>query len=481
MSRIAIVSEHASPLGVVGGVDAGGQNIYVAHVARQLARLGHRVDVFTRRDSAQLPESVAWLPGVRVIHVRAGPAENVPKEYLLPFMPSFLADMQRCARSQGAQYEVVHANFFMSGWVGLRFAHASGSALVTTFHALGRVRRLHQGADDGFADTRFDIESELMARSDRIVAECPQDLRDMIEHYGVDRARVQIVPCGFDADELEPLDRHLSRARLQWPHDEFTVLQLGRMVPRKGVDTVIRAIAVMKHSMGRRARLVIAGGPSCDPAANHTREIDRLMRLAHDEDVTSEVHFMGRCDRETLSLVYSAADVFVTTPWYEPFGITPVEAMACGRPVVGAAVGGIQSTVRDGRTGLLVPPKDPVALAGCLARLQDDRVLAEQLGRAGLQRARRFYTWERVARQLVDVYRNARECARSRARARARTGTGPHAGLHGGAYAGAHAGAHAGARAGTPAGTHAGTRANARAVSARASNAGIDHARAGWE
>lgn len=417
MRSIAIVSEHASPLGVVGGVDAGGQNIYVANVARQLARLGLCVDVFTRSADASLGRVVDWMPGVRVIHVRAGPQVELPKERLLPYMPAFSAAMHAFAREQKLRYDIVHANFFMSGWVGLRFARNFRTALVTTFHALGRVRRLYQGADDGFPDARFDIEERLVRESHRIVAECPQDLRDMIEHYGADSSRIEIVPCGFDPDELQPIDRLAARAQLHWPADEFTVLQLGRMVPRKGVDNVIRSIAVLKNRFGRDARLVIAGGNSSDPATNRTPELERLERIAHDEGVADRVDFIGRCDRDRLRTVYSAADVFVTTPWYEPFGITPVEAMACGRPVVGAGVGGIQDTVVDGRTGYLVPPNDPVALAERLALLQARPALGERMGRAGLERARKLFTWERVARTLLDVYRSAAQCARLQTRA----------------------------------------------------------------
>lgn len=411
MRTIAIVSEHASPLGVVGGVDAGGQNVYVANIARQLARLGLRVDVYTRSDNASLAPVVDWLPGVRVVHVRAGPNAELPKERLLQHMPEFSAAMHAFVREQKLRYEVVHANFFLSGWVGLRFARTFGAALVTTFHALGRVRRLHQGAHDGFSDDRFAIEDELVRESHRIVAECPQDLRDMIEHYDADASRIEVVPCGFDPDELAPMDRLEARAALGWPDDEFTVLQLGRMVPRKGVDNVIRAIAVSKNRHACPARLMIAGGNSCDPATNRTPELERLARIAADEGVADRVRFIGRCDRERLRTVYSAADVFVTTPWYEPFGITPVEAMACVRPVVGAAVGGIQDTVVDGRTGYLVPPNDPAALAERIARLAAQPEIGQQMGRAGLARARGLFTWKRVAHALLDVYENAVRCA----------------------------------------------------------------------
>lgn len=405
--KIALVSEHASPLALVGGVDSGGQNIYVAHVARQLAQAGHTVDVFTRCDNGHLPRVMNWRPKLRVVHVPAGPAQFVPKESLLGYMDEFGDWMGRFFLEQGRPYDVVHANFFMSGWAAMRAANAYSLPLVTTFHALGLVRRRHQGGADGFPDERFEIERLLMRESGRIVAECPQDRDDMLELYGADPGRIDIVPCGFDPQELAPMDRQEARARLGWPRDAFIVLQLGRMVPRKGVDNVIRGIARLGRRAREKALLCIVGGATETPDPVATPEIGRLMQVANEEGVASRVRFVGRRGRDALPMHYAACDAFVTTPWYEPFGITPVEAMACARPVIGADVGGIKSTVADGETGFLVPPNDPGALAERLAALQEDPALARRMGEAGLARARALYTWRRVARSLAACYRRA--------------------------------------------------------------------------
>jgi D-inositol-3-phosphate glycosyltransferase len=401
--RIAMISEHASPLATIGGVDSGGQNVYVDQVARHLVALGHEVDVFTRRDDPGLAPVVEVVPGLRVVHVRAGPPAFVPKEALLEHMPEFA---RRCdAWMMGApRYDVVHANFFMSGWVGLRMQRRLGLPLVTTFHALGLVRREHQREADAFPDARIDVERELVERSDRIVAECPQDSLDLQRLYGADPARVAMVPCGFDAGEFEPLPRDAARERLGLAADEFMVLQLGRMVPRKGVETVVRALA-QPGCEGMRLRVV--GGDCERPDPLRTPEIGRLQAIARECDIGDRVVFEGRKPRPELKWWYAACDVFVTTPWYEPFGITPLEAMACARPVVGSAVGGVQYTVRDGATGLLVPPKDPAALAGALARLRADPALARAFGKAGRVRARTEFTWEGVAQQLAEVFRQA--------------------------------------------------------------------------
>lgn len=404
MYKIALISEHASPLACVGSVDCGGQNIYVAHLARQLGRRGYQVDVFTRRDKALLPEVQAFAPNVRVIHVPAGPAVQIPKESLLPYMPAF-GDWLACFMAREAiGYDVLHANFFMSGVAALAARAALGVPLVMTFHALGKVRRLHQGTADGFPDSRFDIEAHLVREADRVIAECPQDLEDLVALYGADRRRVETVPCGFDAGEFSPVDRLRARASLGWDGRVFTVLQLGRLVPRKGIDNVIRAIACLRRDHGVAARLYIVGGNADQPTVEATPEIGRLLAVAANERVSDSVVFVGRRGRETLRLFYSAADVFVTTPWYEPFGITPVEAMACGTPVIGANVGGIRSTVLHGRTGYLVPPHAPAALAERLACLAADPAHARRLGQAGRRRAQAHFTWSGVAAMMESVY-----------------------------------------------------------------------------
>jgi glycosyltransferase involved in cell wall biosynthesis len=401
--KIALISEHASPLAVTGGVDSGGQNIYVANIARQLVRRGHRVDVFTRCDRSLLP-LVSRFEGARVINVPAGPPTQLPKEQLLPFMEDFARFTIEFFRREQTPYDVVHANFFMSGLVGMRVQAALGTPLVTTFHALGRVRRLHQGADDGFPDARFEIEDALVQRSDSVVAECPQDEADLVSLYRADSANIDLVPCGFDSDEFFPMERAEARDELGWPQDRFIALQLGRMVPRKGIDNVVRGIATCNRELGEAAHLYVVGGNSDDPNEIATPEIGRLARIARECGVGAQVKFLGRRERQRLRLFYNAADVFVTTPWYEPFGITPLEAMACARPVIGADVGGIRYSVAHQQTGLLVPPKDPVALAHCLAALKRDPQLARRMGAAGLQRAQDMFTWRSVAESLALVY-----------------------------------------------------------------------------
>lgn len=400
--RIALISDHASPLAILGGVDSGGQNVYVSQIARLMPMAGYEVDVFTRRDSDTLPEIVEWVDGVRIVHVPVGPAEFVPKEELLPYMDDFTRYvLQRC---HDETYDLIHANFWMSGLIAADVKKALDIPFVITFHALGRVRRIHQGKDDRFPDDRFDIEDRIVAEADRIIAESPQEREDLIQLYNADPARISLIPGGFDPVELGPINKILARVSLGFSPNERLILQLGRMVPRKGVANVIRGLARLIKDHGIIARLIVVGGEADTPDPRLTPEIGRLQAIAEEEGVADQVTFIGRRGREVLKYYYSAADVFVTTPWYEPFGVTPVEAMACCTPVIGANVGGIKFTVEDGHTGFLVPPKDPDALAERLAYLYCHPELLDRFGRRGFKRANEHFTWSKVAVATANLY-----------------------------------------------------------------------------
>lgn len=399
--RILMISEHASPLATLGGVDAGGQNIYVAHVARCLARLGHQVDVLTRRDHPNAPTTVDMAPGVRVIHIEAGPRTFVPKEELLAHMNEFARGALRLLRNS-RPYDLAHAHFFMSGQVAQHLLRSLGLPFVITFHALGLVRLRHQPKADAFPPERLGIELELVRDAACVIAECPQDAHDLEDLYAADPARMAMIPCGVDQLEFGPANRAQERASLGLRDDEFIILQLGRLVPRKGIDNVIRSLAHLPAHVP--ARLLVVGGETETPDEARTPEIGRLRGIAADCGVADRVDFIGHRKRAELRRFYAAADVFATTPWYEPFGITPLEAMACGTPVVGSAVGGIKFSVVDGVTGFLVPPRDPVALADRLAELHANPGLARAMGRAGMARTRGLFTWDHVAGALAEVY-----------------------------------------------------------------------------
>lgn len=403
--RIAFISEHASPMAQLGGADSGGQNVYVAELAGQLVKKGYEIDVFTRWENSGLPQSINYHPGLRVIHIEAGPVEQIPKEELLPYMDEFTAGMLDFIQVERITYDLIHANFFMSGLVAMNLNEKLNIPFVITFHALGRVRKMHQKEADRFPEERIMIEEQLVRKASLIIAECPQDKEDLINLYLADPDRICMVPCGFNPQEFFPMDKKLSRTALELDENDKIILQLGRMVPRKGVDNVIRSIPLLDDSL-KQVKLLIVGGDTEVPDFNANKELKRLKDLATELNVAGQVIFIGSREREQLKVYYDAADVFVTTPWYEPFGITPLEAMACATPVIGSEVGGIKYSVVDGKTGFLVPPNAPKVLADRISLLLNNKDLLSNMGEWALKHVCANFTWEMVADQISEQYEN---------------------------------------------------------------------------
>ncbi|QHS57523.1 glycosyltransferase family 1 protein [Mucilaginibacter sp. 14171R-50] len=401
--RVALISEHASPLASLGGVDTGGQNVYVAQLARHLAAQGYLVDVFTRKDNQELEDVIDWLPGVRVINIQAGPAANVIKEELLQYMDEFKGNMVAFIINRHLHYSLIHANFFMSAYVAMGIKKELDIPFVVTFHALGHVRKIHQAQADKFPAERLLIEEQAVQEACHIIAECPQDMDDLIQYYNAPESKVSIIPCGFSSKEFYPVGKSTARKILGLPQNEHIILQLGRMVPRKGVDNVIRALSNLK-GLEKPVKLLIVGGESEILTEECCPEFARLMRVAREHNVVDSIIFTGRKDRHLLKFYYSAADLFITTPWYEPFGITPLEAMACGTPVIGANVGGIKYSIADGETGLLVNPHDPEILADKISKVIDNGELLSRMGENAIYRVNTHFTWAKVAKRVISLY-----------------------------------------------------------------------------
>jgi D-inositol-3-phosphate glycosyltransferase len=410
MQQVAFISEHASPLADLGGIDTGGQNVYVAQLAKCLANENYQIDIYTRLEHANQEQVVNWLPGVRVIHIKAGPARVLPKEELMTFMPEFRDNMLAFIAQHGIEYQLIHANFFMSGWIAAEIKSTLGIPYTVTFHALGYIRQLHQGNNDKFPPERLQIEKHVAGSADWVIAECPQDKEDLINHYQIPAEKITIIPCGFSQDEFYPVKKKEARKRLQLPADEPVLLQLGRMVPRKGVDNVIKALGQLKKK-GKKVSLLIVGGESDHPDLKQCPELNRLYQIAQANNVTEQIHFAGRKQREQLKYYYAAADIFVTTPWYEPFGITPLEAMACGTPVIGTNVGGIKYSVLDGQTGALVTPENPTELAQKIDELIFDQAKLAQLSSNAISRVNSYFTWDNVARKVSRLYHQIMDTA----------------------------------------------------------------------
>src|SRR5919199_6126257 len=400
--RVAMVSEHASPLAALGGADAGGQNVHVAALAEAMARRGVEVVVHTRRDDPTLPDRVVLAPGMAVEHVDAGPPRHIPKDELFPYMDEFAQRLTRQWRSQPP--DVVHAHFWMSGYAALRAAAELSVPVVQTFHALGVVKRRYQGDGDTSPCERLEVERDIVRGAEQIVASRTDEMFELVR-LGASNPHLTVVPSGVDLSLFAPEGpsepRTTNRRRL---------VCVGRLVERKGFGNVVSALEMLPD-----VELVVAGGPDRDQLGDDP-EARRLMALAEKARLADRVQLRGGMARREIPPLLRSADALVSVPWYEPFGIVPLEAMACGVPVVASAVGGMIDTVVDGLWGGHLPPRDPERLAQALSGLLADRRHARELGGAGIERARRLYDWDRIAAATLDVY--ARVARRRRGRRR---------------------------------------------------------------
>jgi glycosyltransferase involved in cell wall biosynthesis len=336
-----------------------------------------------------LPRCVSLTGGVVVEHIDAGPPAPIAKDELLPWMDAFGAEL--LAAWQSNPPDVVHSHFWMSGKAALRAARPLGIPVVHTFHALGVEKRRHQGDCDSSPVQRIGEERVIARDADRIVATASAEIFELVR-MGANPRKMKVIPCGVDLERFSPAGTREARS------SRFRIVTLSRLVERKGVADVIAALALV-----RDAELIVAGGASAEPSTQ--REAHRLTALARDAGVADRVDFRGPVARDDVPALLRSADVVACTPWYEPFGMVALEAMACGVPVIVSAVGGLIDTVVDGVSGLHVPPRSPLLLARALDVLATDARRRRECARAGMLRARNRYSWTRVAKETLDIYR----------------------------------------------------------------------------
>jgi D-inositol-3-phosphate glycosyltransferase len=381
-------------------------NVYVRELGRALAARGVAVDIFTRRQSTDVPDVVEYSPGARVIHIDAGPNRHVDKYDVLDYLPDFACGVQRYRALMGVSYDLIHSHYWLSGRLGLLFADHWGVPLVSTFHTLAQLKnRVAESAAEREQTVRYEIERRTMAGSDRVVALTAIDRQQIIRHYQT-HSPIDVIPGGVDLDRFAPLPRALARARLGLGPDQKVLLFVGRIQRLKGLEVLVRAFGRLGDL---DARLLVVGG---QPGSSHeAREISRLEHLVARLGIGDRTRFVGAVAHEQLPLYYSAADVTVMPSSYESFGLVAVESLACGTPVVATRVGGLTSIVHDGETGLLVPWRDAEMFAERLRLVLQDTALRQRL--ASQARASVLgYGWDHIADEHLALYEDVRAAAR---------------------------------------------------------------------
>jgi len=396
--KIAVLSTHTCPLAPLGGWETGGMNVYVRELGRSLAARGATIDIFTRRQTADVADVVEFAPGARVVHIDAGPQRHVDKYDILDYLPEFACGIQRFRALTGASYDLIHSHYWLSGRLAMLFADRWGVPMVSTFHTLAQLKnRVAETAAEREQAVRFDIERRTMARSDRVVALTDVDRQQMLRHYGR-QAPIAVIPGGVDLELFSPKPQSVARSSLGLPQSTKVLLFVGRIQRLKGLEILVRAFAALGEL---DAQLLIVGGR---PGTTHeTREITRLQHLAAKLGVGGRTRFVGAVPHEELPTYYAAADVTVMPSSYESFGLVAVESLACGTPVVATRVGGLASIVRDGETGLLVPWRDAAMFAERLRRVLIEDSLRERLS-AQARGSVEQYGWHRIAEAHLALY-----------------------------------------------------------------------------
>ena len=406
--RVAMLSVHTCPLATLGGKETGGMNVYVRDLSRELGRRGIAVDCFTRSQNPTMPHVSTKLgPKGRVIHVPAGPEAPYDKNRIVDHLPEFVHGVLDFARREGVEYDVIHSHYWLSGLAAGPLRRAWDAPIIQMFHTLGHMKNsVASSPAEWEASERIDGEAEVMALADRLIAATPVERAQMVWLYGADAAKVTVIPCGVDLDLFRPIPTDEAKQVLGLPLQRCVILFVGRIEPLKGIDTLLRAIALITPELpcwrDELSVIIVGGAPGAGIKEVHA-ELARLEALRAELGIEDLVTFQGAKDQDILSYYYSAAELVVMPSHYESFGMVALEAMSCGTPVVASKVGGLAFSVQDGQTGFLVPDGDAEALASRIRLLLKDHDLRQQMGQQAVRWAQR-YGWPAIAQQIVDVY-----------------------------------------------------------------------------
>jgi len=402
--NIAMLSYHTCPLATLGGKDTGGMNVYVRDLTRYLGRLGIHVDVFTRSQDEHVPHVLHDLGfGNRVVHVRSGPEVPRPKDELENYLPQFVAGIEDFSEIKDLKYDLIHSHYWLSGLAAGKLKSKWNVPVVSMFHTLGLMKqRVARNAVEAEGGYRISGEKEVIKLSDRIVAATPAEMAQLQWLYNADGAKIEIIPPGVELSRFYPIPEDEAKEYVGIRPCDKMLLFVGRIEPLKGIDTLMKAIAIMREK-DVDVCLAVIGGETDTSAACQNEEMERLKVIREQIGLADLVAFLGKRSQDTLPYYYSAAEAVVVPSHYESFGMVALEAMACGAPVVASEVGGLAYLVQDGVTGFTVPSDDPEALAGKLIVLLQDKKLREQMCNNAVEFVQN-YSWRNIAARVAELY-----------------------------------------------------------------------------
>ena len=412
VKRIAVFTDNADPLAALGGIESGGENVYVNELTRALSRFGWTIDIFTRWSSPKTAQIAKITENVRVIRLAAGPLEFISKDKLFPHMPAYIQSFLAFREKNKLEYLLVHGNYYLSSWAAVHIGKVLRIPSLSTFHSLGIVKHNALNSKDPSPKDRISVELEVMNGADRIVATSPVMKDEIQKYYEINGKKIAVIPGGVNLKRFQPLTQILARRVQNINTNRLIVLYVGRLEERKGIETLLYAMDEIAKRMPEKRkilRLYIVGGERRrkwrkEKDTPERRERERLMKIVETLGIKDLVRFVGGEQREFLQYYYAAADVTVIPSYYEPFGLVPLESMACGTPVIASKVGGMQWTIKDGKTGYLLPAKNVHAFAEKIQYLLEHYATRKHMRENGIERTRRFFGWEAVASQMSLLY-----------------------------------------------------------------------------
>lgn len=412
--KAMFISVHGDPLADLGSIQAGGQNVYVRQLASFLEKHGWSIDVFTHWNSPDQKQIEHLGKRSRVIRFAAGKQEFVDKNSLFKLLPHFLKEIKDFCSKRRTKYELIHSNYWLSGWVGKYLKNFLGIPQVHTSHSLGLVRsKSLKLKDNPEMKVRLKVEKSVFEEARAIVATSSTEKEIIVDGYKADKEKIHVIPCGLDSNHFRMLKRKSVRSHFGL-ENEKVVLFVGRFDKNKGLEVLLRSIPLLLSSYPRLQDdvefWIIGGDPKEVPLEEASPEKRELVSLLDNLGVRPKVKFLGPKEHKELPLYYNAAEVCVVPSFYESFGLVAVEAMACGCPVIASNVGGLKYTVMDGTTGFLVPPKNSEALAETIGKVFQDNTLCKRLSRNAVNIIPKKFSWQTIAEQINNLYKEITEC-----------------------------------------------------------------------
>lgn len=406
--RVAMLSYHTCPLATLGGKDTGGMNVYVRDLTKTLGRLGVHVDVYTRSQDEHVPHVLHDLGyGNRVVHIPAGPEVPMSKQDLASYIPEFVNGILDFAAERDIRYDLIHSHYWMSGIAAKALKQALNVPYVHMFHTLGLMKnRIARTPAEMEGMYRISGELEVMKSADCIIAATPAEKSQIEYLYKTTINDLQVIPPGVDTSHFYPIPADEAKEVIEIPQDHKMILFVGRIEPLKGIETLIKAIAIMYESGFLKEcphHLSIIGGNTNDTREDLNSEMRRLINLSKEYKIEDLIIFLGKRSQDSLPYYYSAAEVVVMPSHYESFGMVALEAMACGTPVIASQVGGLAYLVKDGETGLVVPNDDPQALADSLMKVLCRKGIRNELSQNAAVYAQ-DYDWDIIAGKIINLY-----------------------------------------------------------------------------